>query len=244
MTLCIDIGNTTIALSGIDGEYNVLFAEKIPSDEHFNKPLERVLGGFAGIENAVLSSVAPRFTEPVCRTVKRIIGIEPKVIDHSSYRGFLSFAIPEPEKLGLDRIADSAWAAAKYPLPAVTVDLGTASTFNVIAEGGVFLGGIIAAGLQTSFDALSQRAAQLPKIPLSSPQRLIGKNTVDCMLSGAVIGAASMIDGIVFRIENELSKSVTLILTGGGAKLVEPFLLHNRVFEPYLLAKGLVLTVN
>lgn len=243
MILTIDIGNTTIALTGLDGCYNVLSAEKLPSGEHFREPLEHALGGFTGIENAVLSSVVPQLTEPVYRAVERIIGKEPKIINAASYRGILNIAIPEPEKLGLDRIADSAWAAVKYPLPAITVDLGTATTFNVIGEGGAFLGGIIAAGLQTSLNALSERAAQLPKLALSPPERIIGRNTAECMLSGAVVGAAAMIDGIAARVEAELGKSAALILTGGGAKLAEPFLLRPYTHEPYLLAKGLALTI-
>ena len=242
MILTVDIGNTTIALTGLDGGFNVLSSEKIPSDELFCEPLERALGGFPGIDSAVLSSVVPEHTEPVRRAVGRIIGKEPKIINAASYRGILNIAIPEPEKLGLDRIADSAWAAVKYPLPAITVDLGTATTFNVIGEGGTFLGGIIAAGLQTSLNALSERAAQLPRLALSPPERLIGTNTAECMLSGAVIGAAAMIDGIAARVEAELGKPVTLILTGGGARLAEPFLLHPHTHEPYLLAKGLALT--
>lgn len=244
MILTVDIGNTTVALTGLErdeNDFDVIFAEKIPSDGNFSEPLERVLGGFTGIESAVLSSVVPELTEPICRAVERITGRYPKIINAASHRGILDIALPEPEKIGLDRIADSAWAAARYPLPAVTVDLGTATTFNVIGEGGMFLGGIIAAGIQTSLDALSERAAQLPRLAPSPPLRLIGRNTAECMLSGAVIGTAAMIDGIAERAETELGKPVTLILTGGGAPLVEPFLKHSHVCEPYLLAKGLAL---
>lgn len=244
MILTVDIGNTTIVLTGLDSEYNVLFTEKIPSGEKFRKPLEQSLGGLHKIKNAVLSSVVPELTEPVSRGVEQITGILPKKINADPYRGILNFAIPEPEKLGLDRIADSAWAAAKYPLPVVTVDLGTATTFNVIDESRTFLGGIISAGLQTSLNALSERAAQLPKLAVSTPERLIGVNTTECMLSGAVIGSAAMIDGMTTRIEAELGKTVTLIITGGGAKFVEAFLLHSHIHEPYMLAKGLALTAG
>jgi len=247
MILTVDIGNTTIALTVLErsgSDYNMLFAERKPSDGNFRVPLERMLGGFSSIECAVLSSVVPELTEPVCRAVERFAGVSPKIINAASYRGILSYAIPEPERLGLDRIADSAWAAARYPLPAMTVDMGTAATFNVIGEGGVFLGGIIAAGLQTALDALSERAAQLPKLAPSIPERLIGRNTAECMLSGAVIGSAALIDGIAARVEKELGKHVTLILTGGGARLAEPFLTRGHVFEQYLLAKGLALAAD
>lgn len=244
MILTIDIGNTTVALTGLvraGDDFNVLSAENLPSDEHFLEPLESVLGGFPKIENAVLSSVVPELTEPICRAVERIIGKAPKIINAASYRGILNFAISEPEKLGLDRIADSAWVAARYPLPAVTVDLGTATTFNVIGVGGTFLGGMIAAGLQISLNALSERAAQLPRLMPASPERLIGTNTAGCMLSGAVIGTAAMIDGIAARVEAELGRKVTLILTGGWARLVDPLCSLPHVYEPFLQAKGLAL---
>ena len=245
MILTIDIGNTTVALTGLertDGDYSIVFAEKIPSDKDrsdFETPVERLLDGhFTRIEGAALSSVVPELTASVCRAVERVTGISPAVISAKDCKSLI-FAISEPERVGLDRIADSAWAAAHYPLPAVTVDLGTATTFNVIGAGGVFLGGMIAAGLQTSLNALSERAAQLPKLSLSPPERLIGRNTAECMLSGTVIGAAAMIDGMAARAEKELGAPVSLILTGGGAELAEPFLTYPHVYEPYLLAKGL-----
>ncbi len=250
MILTVDIGNTTIALTGlelVDGDYNIIFAEKIPSEKSrsdFDTPVERLLDGhFARIEGTALSSVVPDLTAPVCRAVERVSGKTPAVISAKDCKS-LTYAVYEPEKVGLDRISDSAWAAARYPLPAVTVDLGTAMTFNVIGEGGVFLGGIIAAGLQTSLNALSERAAQLPKLALSVPELLIGRNTAECMLSGAVIGASAMIDGISARVEKELGAPVSLILTGGGAELAEPFLTHPHIHEPYLLAKGLANIYN
>ncbi|MCM1165536.1 MAG: type III pantothenate kinase [Lachnospiraceae bacterium] len=239
MILTVDIGNTTIALTVLErGErdYSAVFAEKLPSEkgalERFALPCD------ISIERAVLSSVVPELTEGVCRAVERIIGKAPAVLSAKDCKT-LRFAVPEPERVGFDRIADSAWAAARYPLPAVTVDLGTATTFNVIGEGGVFLGGVIAAGLQISLDALSERAAKLPRLVAAVPERLIGLDTAECMLSGSVIGAAAMIDGITVRVEAELGKPVSLILTGGGAALAEPFLRHSRVYEPLLLAKGL-----
>lgn len=250
MILTVDIGNTTIALTGLErisGDYNIVFAEKIPSNKgrrDFHTPVERLLDGhFAHIEGTALSSVVPELTEPVCRAVERVTGKAPAVISAKDCKS-LMFSVTEPEKVGLDRIADSAWAVSQYPLPAVTADFGTATTFNVIGVGGVFLGGMIAAGMQTSLNALSERAAQLPRLGLSFPERLIGRNTAECMLSGAVIGAAAMTDGIAARVERELGAPVSLIITGGGAELAEPFLTYPHVHEPYLPAKGLAYIYN
>ncbi len=247
MILTVDIGNTTTALTGLrrfDNDYNVVFSEKLPSDGDYDELPERVLGGISEVDSVVLSSVVPKHTETVLRALEKGTGKIPEAISVSSYCGVLDIAVPEPEKLGLDRIADSAWAAACYSLPAVTVDMGTATTFNIIDENRVFLGGIISAGLQTSLNALSEHTAQLPRLTLSSPEKLIGTSTAECMLSGAVIGAAAMIDGITARVEAEFGKSVTLILTGGGARFSEPFLLHSHIYEPHLLAKGLALAAE
>lgn len=243
MILTVDIGNTTIALTGLDSGYNVLFNKKIPSDESFREPLKKALGGL-NVHSAVVSSVVPTLTEPVCKAVSEFCGAVTTAISAKTYSDVLSFAIPEPEKLGLDRIADSAWAAVKYKLPVVTADLGTASTFNVIDEGKIFLGGVIAAGIQTSLRTLSECAAQLPEISLCVPKNIIGKNTYECMLSGAVIGAAAMTEGMISRIERELKKPVTPILTGGGAEYVKPFLSEKYIYEPFLLAKGLAMAAE
>ena len=238
MILTVDVGNTTIALAGVDSGFNVRFCEKFPSDKNFREPIFRAAENFPPIKSAVLSSVVPTLTEPVCNAVSQAFGAVPAVISEKMCRKSLKFAVPNPEKIGLDRIADSVWAA-RFPLPVVTVDLGTAATFNVIGKGGVFLGGIISAGIKTSVNALSLHAAQLSQIDLSVPENVIGKNTLECMLSGAVIGTAAMIEGIISRVEKEISSPVTTIITGGDADLVKPFLPKTYIFEPFLLAKGL-----
>lgn len=255
MILTVDIGNTTIALTGIErtgNYYNVIFTEKLSSDFSLSgfddcqvfRILESIISNFNIIEGVAMSSVVPKLTHPISNAIEHIIGISPKVISTMSYNKILKFAIPEPQKLGLDRIADSAWAASHYQLPVITVDIGTAMTFNVISKGGVFLGGMIAAGLQTSVNALSDYAVQLPKFNIRQPDKLIGTNTTECMLSGAIIGAAAMVDGITARIQTELGMSVTLVLTGGGAKFVDPFCMYPHILEPYMLAKGLAMTIN
>lgn len=239
MTLTLDIGNTTIALVGLNGD-KVVFNAKIPADGNFRLPLNNALNGLK-INSAVISSVIPSITDSVHTAVNEICGITPTVISAEMYSDILSFAIPEPEKLGLDRIADSAWAAVNLPLPAVTIDIGTAMTFNVIGKGRIFLGGIIAAGIQTSLNSLCEHTAQLPQTALEIPENVIGKNTRECMLSGAVFGAVSMIEGITRRIENELGEKATRVFTGGGAEFVKQFLPDSFIYEPFLTAKGIAI---
>lgn len=251
MILTLDIGNTTVGVSGVEAQgadYRVLFSGKLFSrekgDDVFSglKALLEEKGVFPeAVEGIALSSVVPRLDEPVSLAAEALLGRRPVRIDAASAAGGLSFAVPQPERLGLDRVAGAAWAARRYPLPAVTADLGTATTFNVIGEGGVFLGGVIACGVETGVRALAERTAQLPLPEMAVPESLIGRDTEACMRSGAVYGAAAMTDGIAGRVEAELGKPVTLILTGGWSGLAEPLCVHPHIWEPDLLPKGLAL---
>ena len=149
--------------------------------------------------------------------------------------------VDEPHAVGKDRLVDAAYAAANFPLPVVTVDLGTATTFNVVDENRVFRGGVICPGLSTGLRALGDRCAQLPQVHLGSPRSAIGTNTEKCMLSGSVMGTAVLIDGMVQRIEEELGCPATLVVTGGLAKYVTPLCRHALTYDPELLMKGLAL---
>ena len=121
------------------------------------------------------------------------------------------------------------------------MDLGTATTFNVVDENRVFRGGVICPGLSTGLRALGERCAQLPQVHLGSPKSAIGTNTEKCMLSGSVMGTAVLIDGMVQRIEEELGQPATLVVTGGLAKYVAPLCRHPLTYDPELLMKGLAL---
>ena len=153
----------------------------------------------------------------------------------------LTMGVPDPHTVGKDRLVDAAYAAAKFPLPVITVDLGTATTFNVVDEDRVFRGGVICPGLSTGLRALGERCAQLPQVRLGSPKSAIGVNTESCMLSGSVLGTAVLLDGITQRIEEELGRPATLVVTGGLAKYVTPLCRHPLTYDPELLMKGLAL---
>ena len=153
----------------------------------------------------------------------------------------LTMGVPDPHTVGKDRLVDAAYAAAKFPLPVITVDLGTATTFNVVDEDRVFRGGVICPGLSTGLRALGERCAQLPQVRLGSPKSAIGVNTESCMLSGSVLGTAVLLDGIAQRIEEELGRPATLVVTGGLAKYVTPLCRHPLTYDPELLMKGLAL---
>ena len=252
MILAIDIGNTSVGLCGIEinpeNKYTVKFSCKMGTfpekteDEYMldlNRQLEQAGVGRNDFEAVVISSVVPDLEELLGNCVSNLLELEAYVISAESNTG-LRFQVEQPEKIGKDRLADAVWASETVPLPAVTVDLGTATTFNVIDKNSFFLGGIICAGVATGLSALRTRTAQLPEIHPETPEHLIGKTTKECMLSGAVIGTAAMIDGMVSRISAELGKPVSLILTGGFGNQVSPFCKYPHINDPFLLYKGMV----
>ena len=251
MILAIDIGNTTVALGGIrDGrvcfvahmdtvrtrtaaEYRAEMEKIFSHRKHPERPVR--------FEGAVLTSVVPQITGALAECARHYTGGAKPVIVGPEIRTGLIMGVPDPAAVGKDRLVDAAYAAAHYPLPVVTVDLGTATTFNVVDEHRVFRGGVICPGLSTGLKALGERCAQLPQVHLSQPRHAIGTNTEECMLSGSVLGTAVLLDGITARIEEELGKPVSLVVTGGLAKYVTPLCRHPLTYDPELLLKGLAL---
>ena len=250
MILAIDIGNTTVALGGIkDGrvcfvahmdtvrtrtaaEYRAEMEKVFSYRRHPERPVR--------FEGAVLTSVVPQITGALAECARHYTGKKPVIVSPEIRTG-LTMGVPDPHAVGKDRIVDAAYAAANFPLPVITVDLGTATTFNVVDENRVFRGGVICPGLSTGLRALGERCAQLPQVHLSSPKNAIGTNTESCMLSGSVLGTAVLLDGIAARIEEELGRPATLVVTGGLAKYVTPLCRHPLTYDPELLLKGLAL---
>ena len=250
MILAIDIGNTTVALGGIkDGR--VCFVAHMDTVRtrtaaEYRAEMERIFARRRNperkvwFEGAVLTSVVPQITGALAACARHYTGRDPVIVGPDIRTG-LTMGVPDPAAVGKDRIADAAYAAANYPLPVITVDLGTATTFNVVDEEKVFRGGVICPGLSTGLRALGDRCAQLPQIHLARPRHAIGTTTQECMLSGSVMGTAVLLDGMVARIEEELGSPATLVLTGGLAKYVAPLCRHPLTYDPELMMKGLAL---
>ena len=250
MILAIDIGNTTVALGGIkDGrvcfvahmdtvrtrtaaEYRAEMEKVFSHRRHPERPVR--------FEGAVLTGCVPKLGGARAVGPRHYTGKKPVIVSPEIRTG-LTMGVPDPHAVGKDRIVDAAYAAANFPLPVITVDLGTATTFNVVDENRVFRGGVICPGLSTGLRALGERCAQLPQVHLSSPKNAIGTNTESCMLSGSVLGTAVLLDGIAARIEEELGRPATLVVTGGLAKYVTPLCRHPLTYDPELLLKGLAL---
>lgn len=240
MILGIDIGNSNI-VAGLIEKDKVISVFRTETD--YSMSVKSCLDyldsaiKYANPENAVISSVVKPLT-PIMEEALCALGFNPFIVNHSLKTG-LNFSIENPEKLGCDRIADCAAAAALYPLPAVVIDFGTATTISVIGRGAVFLGGAIAPGLKMSAKALSGGTSQLPLVEIESPAGCIGKNTFDCIKSGIILGTASMADGMIARIENILGTSVCAVATGGLAKIVVPHCARSLILDRDLLLRGL-----
>lgn len=251
MILVADIGNTTISLGLLnknsDSTIDVIKTAKLPSDTDLNsKNIEEGLQtefdniNPVNIDGAIISSVVPALTSAVEAAFQSLYNVS-SIIVTKLVETNLIFKDIDINSVGNDRFVDAAWARHTLSLPAVTVDMGTATTVNVISADGVFLGGIISAGVNTSLTALHEHTAQLPQLSATFCDRIIGHNTSECMLSGAIYGQAAMIDGMVSRIEKELGSPVSLIITGGAGTYIHEHISHEHIYDPYLLFKGLYL---
>jgi type III pantothenate kinase len=164
----------------------------------------------------------------------------PTVIVEPGVRTGVQLAIDNPKEVGADRVVNTLAAFTLFGGPSIVVDFGTSTNFDVVSAKGEFLGGVLAPGIEISVDALASRAAQLRKVELVKPPRIIGKNTVECLQSGVVYGFAGQVDGVVRGITAELGGSVTAVIaTGGLAPIVIEECLTVTNYEPMLTLIGL-----
>ena len=238
MILAIDVGNTNIVLGGVDKGRDI-FSVRLASDrnktaDQYALDIQGVLNMYhvevSEIEGGIISSVVPYLQSVIPQAVKILTGIDIMVVGPGIKTG-LDIRTDNPKAVGSDLIVGAIAAKAKYKLP----------TVSVMDENGAYLGGMIIPGLWTSVNALSSLAAQLPNIDLTGSAKVLGTNTIDCMRSGALIGCAAMLDGIIDRVEEELGMSVSAVLTGGVSPLVAPYCRRNFYLEPDILIRGLEL---
>ncbi|MDE7225619.1 MAG: type III pantothenate kinase, partial [Ruminococcus sp.] len=153
----------------------------------------------------------------------------------------INILIDNPRQLGSDQAVDAVAAINTYPVPIIIIDMGTATTISVVDKNKNYIGGLIMTGMGVASDALIQRTAQLPKIDFEVPDNIIGKNTIDCMKSGALYSNACAIDGIIERIEEELGESCTAVATGGLSSVVIPLCRRKIYIDNDLLIRGLTI---
>jgi type III pantothenate kinase len=219
--LCIDIGNTNTVLATFEGaklvhSWRVKTEARSTADE-----LGLMFRGLLAADNVQLTGVAACSTVPMAlrslRTMlSRYYGALPTVVLEPGVRTGVQLAIDNPKEVGADRVANTLAVYTLFGGPSIVVDFGTSTNFDVVSAKGEYLGGPLAPGIEISVDALAARAAQLRKVELVRPARVIGKNTVECLQSGVVYGFAGQVDGLVKRITTELGTPVAAVVATGG----------------------------
>ena len=247
MILATDVGNSTTTVGLFGGEGRLLFRAELETSRSKTRDQCAIdlLGLFSlygadvkAVDGAILSSVVPPLTAIFTDAIARLMGKPPMVVGPGIKTG-LNIQMDDPASVGSDRIVIAVAALQEYRPPLALVDMGTATTIEIVDSGNTYLGGCIIPGVRVSAEALSSRASQLPGIQLDKPRRVIGKNTVECMRSGIMYGAAAMLDGMLDRIEEELGKPVTVVVTGGMAQFIAPLCKREMKLERDLLLKGL-----
>ncbi len=246
MLLAVDIGNTHICLGCMRGLEIVrmvrLTTNKLKTDFEYASDIRHFFDFFnidaRELDGAIVSSVVPPLTNAFSRAVELAAGVKPLILGKGVKTG-VNILIDDPAQTGADLVAAAAGALKLYTPPLILIDMGTATTISVINKSGSFVGGTICPGVALGLSALSSGTSQLPNISLEAPAKVIGTNTVDSMRSGAVLGAAAMLDGMIGRIEEELGGSATVIATGGIASCVVPLCRREIVINDNLLLTGL-----
>jgi len=227
MLFAIDVGNTNIVLGmyregqwaktwristdqkrTVDEYYAII--SSLVRDNHFT-PQE--------VEGVVVTNVVPPIQGTIEAVAVRLFGREPLVVG-AGVRTGMKIRTDNPREVGSDRIVNAVAALHLYGAPAIIVDFGTATTFDVLSPQGDYLGGAIAPGIVISAEALFLRASKLSRVELERPKHAIGKNTVDSMQSGLIFGYAGLVEGMVARLQRELGSPCKGIATGGLARVI------------------------
>src|SRR5215216_1577845 len=230
MLLVVDVGNTQTHLGTYDGtelveHWRFATVRKSTADE-LGAALRNLLAlrglSFADVDASIVSSTVPRLRPEWVEAGERYLGHELLVVGPGLRTG-VSIRYDNPREIGPDRLVNAVAGFEKVGGPCVVVDFGTAVTYDVVSADGEYLGGVIFPGVEISLEALSERAAALPRIELIEPRTLIGKTTIDAIRAGAVYGFAGMVDGILGRLREELGPETKALATGGLASAIVPF---------------------
>ncbi len=248
MILAIDMGNSNIVVGGIDDQ-KTYFEERITTDERktsleYAIMLKNILEIHkirrTDIEGSIISSVVPPLNAPLSSAVKKITGRRPLIVGSGMKTG-LNIKMDNPKTVGSDLIVAAVAAIDKYEGPIILVDMGTATTITVVDRSGDYIGGVILPGVKIALNSLVSNTAQLTRINLDMPKRVIGKNTIECMRNGIMYGNAATLDGIIDRMEAELGEKATLVATGGMARFIITLCTHKITYDPDLLLRGLLI---
>lgn len=249
MILTLDIGNTNIKTALFEGmemkQYWRISSDRNRSSDEYGIVLMNLLAhngiDRSAIEGIMMSSVVPQINFTIEHMCRNYFGMDPLKIEPGVKTG-INIKYENPRELGSDRIANAVAAYELYGGPCITVDFGTATSFGAISARGEFLGGAICPGLKLAAEALTERAAKLPRFELVKPENVIGRNTVTNMQSGIVYGYIGQVNYLIDRLKREMDvPNVKVIATGGLAVLVAGESNAIDVMDGLLTLKGLCL---
>ena len=246
MILTVDIGNSNIVL-GVVEENEILFEARLRTDatktsDEYCIDLKMIMEvnhvEVNAIEGSIVASVVPPVLNSIQTAIMKLTGKKCLVVGPGLKTG-LNIAIENPGQTGADLVVGCVAALREHKPPMIIVDMGTATTMVVLDKNGALVGGCICPGVKVSLDALTGKTALLPGIQLDQPKKAIGRNTIECMRSGIMLGNACMIDGMVERMEAELGYPAKVIATGGIARFITPMCKTQILYDKDLIVKGL-----
>jgi len=242
MLLAIDIGNTSITFGIFDKDILVyefrLKSDRELSQEGFEELIKKELKGYE-INGAIIASVVDELTLKIKKAIDNVLEIDTLLFNNDLEFG-IKIKLKNGQRLGADRIVNAYSASTLYKSPILIVDMGTATTLDILDKNGVFIGGIICAGVNLQLTALNQFTSKLPKIEPKKSDNAVGNDTESAILSGTIRGSASMIEGLIKQCEQELGYKLSVVATGGYSKLIAEYM--ERPFDyinPNLTLDGL-----
>lgn len=246
MVLTIDIGNSNIVLGGVENgsiQFQArMVTDSIKTSDQYCAELKTMLELFhvkpEEVEGSIVASVVPPVLNSFRTAIRKLTGQNCLVVGPGIKTG-LNIQIDNPGQTGADLVVGAVAALRGYQPPLILIDMGTATTISVLNQEGALIGGCVCPGVKISLDALTSKAALLPAISLDRPKRAIGRNTIDCMRSGIMLGTASMLDGLIERMEEELGTRTTAVITGGLGKFIAPLCKTKMIYDEDLILKGL-----
>lgn len=246
MILAVDIGNTNIVIGCMEQE-KIYFVERVSTNiskteleyvVEFKTLFDLYRIHVEEITGCIIASVVPPLTNIVKAAMEKLLRTTPLIVGPGVKTG-LNILMDNPAQIGADLIVNAVAGLKYYGAPIIMIDMGTATTISVVDEKKNYIGGMILPGVKVSLESLVNRTSQLPKISLEAPKKMIGKNTIDCMKSGIIMGQAACMDGMIERIWEELGYQAKVVATGGLAGCIVPYCKKKIIYDNELTLKGL-----
>lgn len=246
MILVLDLGNTNLYVGIYQNDQLIKEFRKHTDLNRSSDEYVEILKSFFithnissnNFEGAILSSVIPSLTSTIKLAVETLIHKECKIIGKGLKSG-LAIRIDNPSELGCDLVCDCVGGLLKYQAPLIIADLGTANKILVVDKNGHFTGCTISVGIKIGMKSLTNNTAQLMDVSLVPPKKVVGKNSIDSLNSGATYGTCAMIEGMANKIEEELGYKCHKILTGGNSLLIKDIISKEFIYNPTLILDGL-----